>query len=56
MATGEGRMAAQGDFDAGGEPAQVEIGGFRIDAGDDEGGFGEVVFFGDGLQHRIGQP
>ena len=43
---GEGGVAAEGDFAAGGEPFQVVMGFFTLD---DEGGFGVVVLDGDGL-------
>ena len=49
---GQGGVAAEGDFAAGGEPLQVVVAFFALD---DEGGFGVVVLDGDGLhQGRVG--
>ena len=57
---GEGGVAAKIDFLGGGEPTQVGgvvRGGVWCGVGcdDDEGGFGEVVFRGDGLHGLDGQ-
>jgi hypothetical protein len=49
---GEGGVAAEIDFDGGGEPAEAVAIGFF----DEEGGFGEVVFGGDVLEDGIRQP
>ena len=47
---GEGGVAAEIDFDGGGEPAEAVAIGFF----DEEGGFGEVIFGGDVLEEGIG--
>ncbi len=48
---GEGGVAAEGDFGGGGKPAEAVVAVLR----DEEGGFGEIVFGGDGLEGRVGE-
>lgn len=55
MARRQRGVAAQVDLHRGREPAQVEIGADMIGR-HEEGGFGQVVLPGDGLQGRVVEP
>jgi hypothetical protein len=48
---GEGGVAAERDLGGGREPAEVVVAA----EGDEVGGFGEVVFGGDGLEDGVGE-
>jgi hypothetical protein len=52
VGAGQGGMATEGDLGRGGEPAQLET----ILHFHQEGGFGEIVLSGDGLQKVVGEP
>lgn len=50
---GEGGVAAEVDLDGGSEPAEMKAG---LAGADEEGGFGEAVFEGEGLQEGVLGP
>ena len=52
MRGGDGSVVAQVHFDFGREPAQLVVRSAR----DVEGGFGKIMFGGNGLQGGVGEP